>query len=155
MRENRVRPATKALGRPEATWTLGSDNRLRLGVCHLHSRLKGWLLLGETMQRPQPPHQIHRVNSHDRPILDQLREDAERDAVLGVVERRHQDGSVRDVEVRITRGEALALEVERRRHRQMDYVDIGTVFESHYLKTLTVFLEWPVVRVVRGRMLAL
>src|SRR5207249_10340684 len=40
--------------RPEATWTLGSDNRLRLGVCHLHSRLKGWLLLGETVQRPQP-----------------------------------------------------------------------------------------------------
>src|SRR5204863_309089 len=88
----------------------------------------------------------------DRPILDQLREDAERDAVLGVVERRHQDGSVRDVKVRITRGEALALEVERRRHRQIDHIDLGPVFESHPLKTLAVFLEWPVVRIVRVRL---
>src|SRR5256885_4611566 len=110
MRENRVRPATKALGQPEATWTLGSDTRLRLGVCQLHSRLKGWLLLCQAMQRPQPPHQIHRVNSHDRPILDQLREDAKRDAVLGIVERRHEDGPIRDVKVRIARGEALALD---------------------------------------------
>ena len=92
------------------------------------------------------------MNSHDRPILDQLREDAERDAVLGVVERRHQDGSVRDVEVRITRGEALALEVERRRHRQIDHVDLGPVFESYPLETLAVFLEWPVVRIVRVRL---
>src|ERR1041385_9397563 len=106
------------------------------------------------MDRPQPPHQIHRMNSHDRPILDLLREDAERDAVLGVVERRHQDGSVRDVKVRITRGEALALKVERRRHWQIDHVDLGPVFESHPLETLAVFLEWPVVRVVRVRLAA-
>src|SRR5438034_2124864 len=75
------------------------------------------------------------MNSHDRPILDQLREDAERDAVLGVVERRHQDGSVRDVKVRIARGEALALEVERRRHRQIDHIDLGPVFESQDRKS--------------------
>src|SRR5207245_5100375 len=75
-----------------------------------------------------------------------------RDAVLGIVKRRYQDGPVRYVEVRITRGEALALEVERRRHRQIDHVDLGPVFESYPLETLAVFLEWPVVRIVRVRL---
>src|SRR2546426_1219103 len=92
------------------------------------------------------------MDADGRTVLDQLGKTTECIAVVRVVERRHQDGSVRDVKVRITRGEALALEVERRRHRQMDHVDLGPVFESHPLETLAVFLEWPVVRIVRVRL---
>src|SRR5207245_4861029 len=75
-----------------------------------------------------------------------------RDAVLGIVKRRYQDGPVRYVEVRITRGEAWAVEVARRRHGQIDHADLGPVFESYPLETLAVFLEWPVVRIVRVRL---
>src|SRR2546425_3162653 len=77
----------------------------------------GWLLLGYTVQGPEPPHQIHRVDSDDRPVVDQLGENAERHAVFGVVEGRHQDGAVRDVEVRVARGEALTVKGTRCGHR--------------------------------------
>src|SRR2546422_4294328 len=38
------------------------------------------------------------------------------------------------------------------RSRQIDHIDLGPVFESHPLETLAVFLEWPVVRIVRVRL---
>ena len=48
--------------------------------------------------------------------------DAERDAVGRVVERRHQHRVVGDVEVRVARRQPLAVEDDRRRHRQRDHL---------------------------------
>src|SRR5437879_7392538 len=107
-----------------------------------------WLLLCQAVDRSQSPHQIRRVNSYDRPIRDQLREHAERRAVLRIVEGRHQDGPVRDVEVRVARGETLPGEIERSGHREVDHLDLATVFESHPLQALAIFLERPIVRIV-------
>src|SRR2546422_1727725 len=58
-----------------------------------------WLLLSETMQCPEPPYEIDRMDPYDRPVIDQLGKHAECHAILRVVERRHQDGPVRDVKV--------------------------------------------------------
>src|SRR5882672_10394915 len=111
-----------------------------------------WLLLSETMQGAQPPHEIDGVDPYDRSVIDQVRKDAERYAVLRVVEGRHQDGAVRDVEVRIARGETLSLEGERSGHREIDHLDLGAILESHRLQALTVFLQCAIVRVVRVRL---
>src|SRR6266581_9355627 len=83
--------------------TLVTVNRLRLTACGL--RLLGpRLLLCQTVDCPEPPHQIHRMDPHDRPVANELGEDPERHAVAGIVERGHEHGAVRDVEIRVARG---------------------------------------------------
>src|SRR5207249_8961041 len=111
--------------RDRGPWPARRSGRSRRGRTAAWQHSYCWLLLSETMQRSQPPHQIDGVDSHDRSILDQLGEHAEGHAVLRIVERRHQDGAVGDVEVRIARGEALAVEMERRGHRQIDHLHRG------------------------------
>src|SRR5213080_2963924 len=73
----------------------------------------GWLLLGQAMQGAQPPHQIHCVNPDHRPVAEQLGEQPERDPIVRIIERRHQHGAVRDVEIRVARRQPLAVERER------------------------------------------
>jgi hypothetical protein len=52
---------------------------------------------------PKPQHQVNGVNAHHRPVLEQFAQNAERDAVVRVVERRDDDGGVADVEIRVAR----------------------------------------------------
>src|SRR5438552_12443327 len=47
-------------------------------------------LLRETMQRPEPPHQIHRVNPNDGPVREEFGQNAEGCTILGVVECGHK-----------------------------------------------------------------
>src|SRR5439155_25451633 len=56
---------------------------------------------------------------------------------------------VRDVEVRVARGQALAVEIQRRGHGQRDNLDPRAILEPHALESFPVFLEWPVVRIAR------
>src|SRR6266705_4274478 len=103
MREDSIRTSAKAPGWTQAAGTLVTVNCLRLTACGL--RLLGpRLLLRQTMDGPESPDQIHRMDPHDRPVADELRKDPERHAVAGIVERGHEDGAVRDVEIRVTRG---------------------------------------------------
>src|SRR5581483_464876 len=67
------------------------------------------LLLGQAMQGALPPDEIAGVNADDVAAGKQLREDAQRVAIARVVERRHQYGAVRDVEVGIAAGQPLAV----------------------------------------------
>ena len=75
------------------------------------------MFAGETVKGPEPPDQVNRMDSDDRPIREELGQDAAGEAVFGIVEGRHEDGRVRDVEVRITGRQTLAIETYRRGHR--------------------------------------
>src|SRR5262249_62101628 len=50
------------------------------------------LLLRQTVQRPEPPHQVDGVDADDRAVGEQVGKRPERHAVGGVVERRHDHG---------------------------------------------------------------
>src|SRR2546425_5102690 len=82
---------------------------LRLTTYILRLRLR--FLLGQTVNRAQSPHQVHRVDSHDRPVREQLRQHAHGGALVRVVERGHEHGRIPHVEVRVTSGKALAVEL--------------------------------------------
>ena len=59
------------------------------------------------MERAQPPHQVEGVDADDRPVGDELAEDAEGDAIGGIVEGGPQGGGVADVEVGVAGREPL------------------------------------------------
>lgn len=67
------------------------------------------LLLRKTVQRAKAPHQVHRVNAHHRAVGHQLGKDAQRGAVVGVIEGGYQHRRIRDVKVGVARRKALAV----------------------------------------------
>ena len=69
-----------------------------------------WLLLRQAVQRAQSPHQIDGVNADHLAAREQAGQDVQCVAVVGIVERRHQHAVVGDIEVGVTRRQALALE---------------------------------------------
>src|SRR5262249_48604368 len=79
-----------------------------------------WLLLRQAVQGSEPPHQIDRVNADNLMLRQQVRQRVERDAVVRIVERRHEDDAVRDVEVRVARWQAFAGHDHRARVGQFD-----------------------------------
>src|SRR6266516_573426 len=147
MREDSIRTSAKAPGWTQAAGQPLTAYGLRLAAYGL--RLLGpRLLLRQTMDGPESPDQIHRMDPPDRPVADELREDPERHAVPEIVERGHEDGAVRDVEIRVTRGKALSVEAQRRGHRQIDHLELRAVLEPHPVEPLAVLPQRPVVRVV-------
>jgi len=56
------------------------------------------------MKRAQSPHQIHRVNPDRRAPRKRLGDSVERYAIVRIVECRYKNDTIRDVEVRVTRG---------------------------------------------------
>src|SRR5262249_9780004 len=65
------------------------------------------LLLRQAVQRAQAPDEIHRVDPDHLAVREALREHVQRNAIVAVVERRHDHHAVRDVEVRVARREAF------------------------------------------------
>src|SRR5947208_4505965 len=126
------------------------------GLAAYGLRLTGysWLLLSQAVQRPQPPHQIDSMDPNDWAIADQFGEQPERSTVVRIIERRHENHVVGDVEIRIARREPLALEGKRRRHRQGDDFDFRAVLEPHPLEPLAILPQRPVVRVAGIRLAA-
>src|SRR2546427_11623185 len=102
---------------------------LRLTAYGLRLTAYSWLLLSQAVQRPQPPHQIDSMDPNDWAIADQFGEQPERSTVVRIIERRHENHVVGDVEIRIARREPLALEGKRRGHRQGDDFDFRAVLE--------------------------
>src|SRR5260370_839572 len=76
-----------------------------------------WLLLSHTVNGPQSPHEINRVDTNDGPVGNQLGKDPQRYAVVRIVERGDQYRRIRDVEVSITRRKPPPLEQQGRGHR--------------------------------------
>src|SRR2546425_6990427 len=127
---------------------------LRLTAYGLRLTAYSWLLLSQAVQRPQPPHQIDSMDPNDWAIADQFGEQPERSTIVRIIERRHENHVVGDVEIRIARREPLALEGKRRRHRQGDDFDFRAVLEPHPLEPLAILPQRPVVRVAGIRLAA-
>src|SRR6267378_8331313 len=113
------------------------------------SRGKSRLLLRETVERAEAPDEITGVDSYDGTVWEAFPEDAERHAILRIVEGGDEHGGIRDVEIRVARRQARAVEIQRRGHGQIDDVDGRTVLEPHSLQPFTVLGQGSVVRVVR------
>src|SRR5512134_2628215 len=60
------------------------------------------LLLREAMQGAEAEHQVNGMYADDGTVPEQIAKDAQRDAVVRIVECRHDHRGVRDVEVGVT-----------------------------------------------------
>ena len=101
------------------------------------------------MQRAEAQDQIHGVNAHDGAVLEQLAQNAERHAVVRVVEGGDDDGGVADVKIRVAGGQPHFVEEERRWHGQFHDFGLAAVFEAQVLDALPVFGERLVIDVAR------
>ena len=106
------------------------------------------LLLGQTVKRSKTEHQIDRVDSDYRPILEQFSKYAESDPILGIVKGRNQHRGVTNIKVGIACREAKILEIKRGRHRQGHDLRSGAILEPDILNTLPIFRESSIVRVL-------
>lgn len=75
----------------------------------------------------------------------------ERDSVGGIIESRHENDSVRNVEVGIARRQALTLEDNRSRHRQFDNGQALSILIVSIPQAAKVVLEWFVVWILDAR----
>ena len=98
------------------------------------------LLLRKAMQCSQAPYEIHGVNPDHWPA-GKFSQDAQRDSVVRIVEGRNEDGGVTDIEVRIARGKAPTLEVNRGRHGQRDHFGLRSIFKPEVLNALPVLVR--------------
>jgi len=111
------------------------------------SSRKRRLLLGQAMEGAEAPDEVHGVNADDRAIGKQFRQRAKRDAVFRIVEGRDQHCRVGDIKVGVAGRQALAVEAERRRHRERNHLYPRTVFQAHSFKPFAIFLEDRVIGV--------
>ena len=74
---------------------------------------------------PSPQTKSTAVDADDFAVGKQLGEDAQRDAIVGIVKRGYQDEAVGDVEIGVAGRQALAVEEDWARHRQFDDVRNG------------------------------
>ena len=101
----------------------------------------------EAVERAEAPDEIDCVDPDDGVCGEQLREDAEGDAVLGVIERGDEDAVVGAIEIGVAGGEADAVEMEGGRHGEIDDGELAAVGVGCALKAFAVLGERPVVRI--------
>src|SRR5256712_9694515 len=101
-------------------------------------RLPLRFLLRQTVNRAQSPHEIHRVDAHHGSVREHLAQHAQGRTVVRIIERGHEHRCVPHVEVRVACGQALAGELERRRHGAIDHLDRRPVPEPHPREPLAV-----------------
>ena len=82
------------------------------GICPVSHHLAAakamdMILTGRMMDAAEAEHEIDRVDPDHRTVPKQLGEDAEREPVVRIVERRHDYGRVADIEVRVAGRQAL------------------------------------------------
>ena len=76
------------------------DNILRVMVSAFGLALHRYLL-AQTVQRSKPPDKINAANAYYFPVRETFRNRIQCDAVVGIVESRHQNSFVQDQEIRI------------------------------------------------------
>src|ERR1035437_8247132 len=108
-----------------------------------------WLLLREAVQRAEAPDQIHGGYADDGTVAEQPAQNAERHAVVRVVEGRDDDGGVADVKIRVARRQPHAVKIKRRRHRQLHDFGLAAIFEPQILDALPIFRKRTVIFVAR------
>src|SRR5277367_4807455 len=70
------------------------------------------LLLGEAVEGAEAPDEVYGVDAYDLAVGEAGGDGVEGEPVMAVVEGRDEDERVRDVEVGVAGGEALAFEVD-------------------------------------------
>ena len=75
------------------------------------------LLLGQTVQGAESEDEIDGVDARYRAIFEEFSQDAKSDAIVRIIEGRHQHGLVGDVEIGVTGRQPPPIKMERRGHR--------------------------------------
>jgi len=78
------------------------------------------------------------MDPDDGTIGQKLGENAERNSILGIVERRDEDSRIGAVEVGVTGGKPDAVEIEWGGHWEVDHLDARPSFQVHALQALAV-----------------
>ena len=99
--------------------------------------------MGETVERTEAPEQIHGVYADHRPVSKEISDYTQGEAVSGVVKGGDQNGGVRDIQIRVTGGQALIVEENGRGHGQAYDLEPRAVLEAHFFQSFAVFFEWP------------
>ena len=73
-------------------------------------------MLRHAMQRSQAENQVAAGDSHHRSVAKQHSQHRERVLIVLIAKGRHQNQPIRDVEIGIARGQALAVEIHRLGH---------------------------------------
>src|SRR6266849_647348 len=72
--------------------------------------LWGWLLLRHAVQCAEPPDQISAVDADDLAVGEEVSEDVEGEAVVGIVEDGNENEAIGNVEIGVAGGEAASFE---------------------------------------------
>src|SRR3989441_4798529 len=91
------------------------------GVRALRCRLLwGWLLLRHAVQCAEPPDQISAVDADDLAVGEEVSEDVEGEAVVGIVEDGNENEAIGNVEIGVAGGEAASFEEHWAGHGEFD-----------------------------------
>src|SRR5207249_4776519 len=96
------------------------------------------LLLRQAVQRAESKHKVNGMDPNHRPIFEEFCQCTERDAIVWVVECRHQHGGVGNIKVGVTGGQTLAVKIKRRRHWQRHYCGPRPVLQTKILYSLPI-----------------
>ena len=104
------------------------------------------------MQRAESPDQVAGINGHDLARGEQLRQRVERNAIVRIVEDRHQHHSIRDVEIRIAGGQAAAFEDDRARHRNLYDVEALAILVARRSQASQIVVQGRIIFVLLIRL---
>src|SRR5277367_5761897 len=107
---------------------LGPSSRCSSGLASLSDAR---LLLRHAVQRAEAEDEIAAGDPDDLASREESGESIESDSIVCIVECGDDDDFVGDVEIRVTGGEALAIEVDRRGHRERFYAERIAVLIAH------------------------
>ncbi len=110
------------------------------------------LLLRHAVQRPKPPDQIARIYGHDFAGREEFGQRVQRDAVIGIIEDRNQHTPIRDIVIRIARGQTPPLEHDRARHGNLHHVEPLSILIARGPQASQVVLEGRIIRILRIRL---
>ena len=92
------------------------------------------LLLGHAVHGPESPDEISGIDGGDFSGREQLGQSFEGDTVVGAVEYRNQNHSIRNVEVRITCRKSPPFENNGLGHRKFNHCELPTILVASGLQ---------------------
>src|SRR5215475_2273928 len=107
-----------------------------------------WDLLRHAVNCAEAEDEVAAIDTDDFAVKEIFRDDVERDAIVWVVEDRDENEFVGDVKVCVACGKALAVEIDRRRHREFLDAKLPAGLILALFENGEIFLEMSVVGVV-------
>ncbi len=110
--------------------------------------LWGWLLLRHAVQCAEPPDQISAVDADDLAVGEEVSEDVEGEAVVGIVEDGNENEAIGNVEIGVAGGEAASFEEHWAGHGEFDDGERLAILVGGGAEAADVFAQRLVVGVV-------